>query len=63
MVRRNLTKSQIASLLKISRNTLANKLNGKTSFKVEEILKLQQIFDDSSCTFEYLLKPKKKIKI
>lgn len=54
MARRQLTKAQMAQKLNMSVWTFDRKIKGESSFTVEEIIEIQNIFKDSKCTFEYL---------
>lgn len=54
MARRQLTKAQMAQKLNMSIWTFDRKIKGESSFTVEEVLAIQNIFNDSKCTFEYL---------
>lgn len=55
MARRDLTKSEMSKILDISLCTFNRKIKGSSDFTVSEIFKMQEVFNDSSCTFEYLL--------
>lgn len=55
MARRDLTKSEMSKILDISLCTFNKKIKGSSDFTVSEIFKMQEIFNDSNCTFEYLL--------
>lgn len=54
MARRQIGKQEMAKLLNMSAWTFDRKLKNETGFTVDEIFKMQTIFNDSSCTFEYL---------
>ena len=56
MARRQLTKAYMAQMLNMSVWTFDRKVKGESSFTVEEIIKIQKIFNDPKCTFEYLFK-------
>ena len=56
MARRQITKAQMAQKLNMSAWTFDRKLKGESSFTVEEIIEIQNVFNDSKCTFEYLFK-------
>lgn len=54
MARRQIPKVEMAQKLGMSVWTFDRKLKNETGFTVNEILELQKIFNDKSCTFEYL---------
>lgn len=41
----NIKRSYLAKALNMSYNTLTKKLNGKREFKIEEILKIKEVFN------------------
>lgn len=52
MVRKNIKAMDIAELLGITKDTMYNKLSGKSDFFRHEIFKIKELFPD--CTLEYL---------
>lgn len=50
-----MTKTEMSKILDMPLGTFNKKLEGSLDFTVKEIFKMQEIFNDSSCTFEYLL--------
>lgn len=54
MARRQITKNEMAQKLDMSVWTFDRKLKNETGFTVNEIYKMQEIFNDENCTFEYL---------
>lgn len=50
-----MTKTEMSKMLNIPIGIFIKKLDGSLDFTVEEIFKMQEVFNDSSCTFEYLL--------
>ena len=44
MAKKKITIEQIAKLLNIHRNSVANKLNGITDFTIEEAIQIQETF-------------------
>lgn len=59
MVRTGITKKDIAKLLGLRYGTVIDKLNGKYPFKLDEAIKIRQVFFQS-LTFEYLFMPDKE---
>lgn len=55
MARRGMSKAEMSKILGISLDTFNKKLRGSSDFTVAEIFKMQEVFNDSGCTFEYLL--------
>ena len=54
IAKRGYSKKEIAESIGLSRNALANKLNCKTSFKVEELETIHKNFFND-CSYVYLL--------
>lgn len=54
IARRQMSKAELASKLNMSVFTLDRKIKNETGFTVDEIKKMQNIFNDVNCTFEYL---------
>jgi DNA-binding XRE family transcriptional regulator len=52
MVRHNIDRKQLESVLDVSKVTIHNKLTGKKSFTIDEAKKVLALFPDA--TFEYL---------
>lgn len=50
-----MSKAEMSKILDISLDTFNKKLRGSSDFTVAEIFKMQEVFNDSACTFEYLL--------
>ena len=44
MAKNNITIEEVSKLLKIHRNSVANKLNGDSSFTVDEAFKIQSAY-------------------
>ena len=44
IAKRGITQSEIAALLKMHPNTVSNKINGDSSFSIEEAFKIKQAF-------------------
>lgn len=44
MARKNVTIEEISDLLKIHRNSVSNKLNGKSKFSIDEAFSVQRAF-------------------
>lgn len=53
MIRKDVTRQQIADLLNLSYNTVSTKLNGHYEFSVEEARKIKSVFFPD-LTIEYL---------
>lgn len=53
IAKRGYTKKEVAESIELSRNALANKLNCKTSFKVEELETMHKKFFQD-CEYVYL---------
>lgn len=51
-----MSKAEMSKILDISLDTFNKKLRGSSDFTVAEIFKMQEVFNDSGCTFEYLLR-------
>lgn len=54
MARRQIGKQEMSKMLNMSAWTFDRKLKSITEFTVSEVIKMQKIFNDKSCTFEYL---------
>lgn len=54
MARRQISKQEMSKKLGMSVWTFDRKMRNETGFTVADILKMQAIFNDSRCTFEYL---------
>lgn len=54
MVRRQITKKEMSKYLNMSTFTFDRKIKNESGFTVDEIFKIQKIFNDEKCTFEYL---------
>lgn len=54
MARRQMSKQEMSKRLGMSVWTFDRKMKNETGFTVNEIFKMQAIFNDSKCTFEYL---------
>ena len=54
MGRRQMSKQEMSKKLGMSVWTFDRKMKNETGFTVNEIFKMQEIFNDSNCTFEYL---------
>lgn len=54
MARRQMSKVELANKLNMSVFTFDRKIKNTTGFTVDEIKKMQVIFNDENCTFEYL---------
>ena len=54
MARRQISKQEMSKLLEMSAWTFDRKIRNETGFTVDEIFKMQKIFNDKNCTFEYL---------
>lgn len=55
MAKKNVTIEEIAKLLGIHRNSAANKINGETSFSIDEAFKIHNEFFPK-LSMEYLFK-------
>ena len=62
MGRRDITIEAIARLLGIHRNSVANKLNGPSSFSIEEAIKIKSAFFPT-CEYKYLFKHETEKKV
>ena len=52
MAKRHITKEDISKLLGIHRNSVSNKLNGKSKFTVQEAFEIQRaLFNDLSISY------------
>ena len=49
-----MSKQEMSKKLGMSVWTFDRKMKNETGFTVNEIFKMQEIFNDSNCTFEYL---------
>ena len=58
MARKQINKTGLAKLMSISPKLLKAKLNKKNNLTVKDIFKMQKIFNQEYCTFEYLLSEK-----
>ena len=55
MVRKQLDKEDMAKLMSITPELLELKLNKKVGMTIKDVFKMQHIFNEHYCTFEYLL--------
>ncbi|MCQ2754969.1 MAG: hypothetical protein MJ231_08005 [bacterium] len=55
MTRKQLDKYRMAELMSISPEEFESKLNHKSKLTVKDVFKMQRIFNENYCTFEYLL--------
>ena len=55
MARKQLDKTGMAKLMSITPELLEAKLNKKDILTIKDIFKMQKIFNQRYCTFEYLL--------
>lgn len=58
MTRRQISKQEMANYLGMSIWTFDRKVKNITGFTVNEIIKMQKIFNSRDCTFEYLFEVK-----
>lgn len=56
MRRLGITNKELAEILKISRNTVSNKLEGKTTFGTREIDKIKKDVFKNQHSYDYLFK-------
>jgi len=54
LARRQMSKVELAGKLNMSVFTFDRKIRNESGFTVNEIKKMQTIFNDANCTFEYL---------
>lgn len=55
MARKQLNSSQMAELMNNTEQQFLQKMGDEASFTVQDIFKMQEVFGDENCTFEYLL--------
>lgn len=60
LARNNINLSELADLLKITRSTLSDKLNGKTDFKITECKMIQQQLPNATLDYLFEIKETKK---
>lgn len=59
MARKDITIESMAQMLGIHRNSVANKLNGASSFSIEEAMKIQDSFFQD-LEYKYLFAPDRR---
>ncbi len=55
MARKQISKQEMADFLGISVKTFERKIKNTANFSIREIFAIQKVFNNSECTFEYLL--------
>lgn len=54
MARRQISRQKMSELLNMSVSTFDRKIRKTTEFTLSEIRKIQEIFNDDTCTIDYL---------
>jgi len=54
--RRNISQETLSKTLRVSPNTLTNKLKGKSDFSLKQIKIIKNDVLDNQCDFDYLFK-------
>ena len=61
MAKRNITAEKFAQLLGIHRNSVANKINGDSSFSIEEAMKIkEEYFPELELKYLFQKEPERK---